>query len=475
MNININEIDNLLYGEKIRSSENICMFAGQISSGKSKFINNIIGFNWLPTATYETTSTPTYIKKGENIIQAVINGERIIFSADDIKKMRKGDIEPEKIYISSNNITIPKNITFVDMPGINSTDECNNRQFEKMLEKASAVFYFLGKRITFFDIAFLEKIEKQFVKLIIIRTKIDVINISEESVESVINDERAMLKNICPSADVYFVSLERKLIESEFDELQNYISHNLLDELETINKQNNNIMIRDKLIFIRDNLLSENSDTKENFKKFEINNKKKIRKIRKRLDNMENTVFIGINTAKINYLNLGRMYIKNNLSDGITKINIHCFIKKLLNDLNKWYILELEDILKGITDEEEIKAYNETDIISLSDIDKILDCADRTNISLFMYGYYYNYAEKTDDIFKDENQAFKYYTKIINKIFNVISSDFHNKYYQFLENVISEYKKILDKEKNLIISFIDTDKKELLIKIENYLEAIDNI
>ena len=56
--------------------ENVCILAGQFSTGKSKFLNKLIGIDCLPVGTYETTDTPAYVSKGED--SAILDRKSVV-------------------------------------------------------------------------------------------------------------------------------------------------------------------------------------------------------------------------------------------------------------------------------------------------------------------------------------------------------------------------------------------------------------
>lgn len=67
MNI-INEIEDFLgLAKKDIHDEIFCVLTGQFSSGKSRFMNKLIGQDYLPVGTREMTAVPTYIKNGEDM------------------------------------------------------------------------------------------------------------------------------------------------------------------------------------------------------------------------------------------------------------------------------------------------------------------------------------------------------------------------------------------------------------------------
>ena len=112
----INEIESFLGMNKTKLHKDfICVLKGQFSSGKSKFMNKLFGADYLPVGTREMTAVPTYIKKGKNL--ALIYKEKAFTEApvEEIKKIKKGECDYEKIELSISDLNTPENLIFIDI------------------------------------------------------------------------------------------------------------------------------------------------------------------------------------------------------------------------------------------------------------------------------------------------------------------------------------------------------------------------
>ena len=61
---------------------------GKMSSGKSTFINTLIGDNLFPTGHFQTTSTLTYIEKGDEVkMEVLFSDEHKETICDDVERI----------------------------------------------------------------------------------------------------------------------------------------------------------------------------------------------------------------------------------------------------------------------------------------------------------------------------------------------------------------------------------------------------
>lgn len=102
--------------------------AGKMSSGKSTFINTLIGKDLLPTGHFQTTSIITYIEHAEQpkMVVTYCDGHEQTFAAEDIKTCLKGLVSiPEK---------------FVDLPVTRINDLiANDETLEDVLLQKEAI------------------------------------------------------------------------------------------------------------------------------------------------------------------------------------------------------------------------------------------------------------------------------------------------------------------------------------------------
>lgn len=475
----IEEIEQFLSIEpKSDINENICMLAGQFSSGKSKFLNLLFGFECLPVGTYETTDVPTYIRKGETRVFSVTDGQKQEHLLSEVSQFRKGRNSSDCIYISYDRIQIPGNVIFVDMPGMNSVGGIQERQFEEILNQSGVVFYFLGKSITGFDVLMLKTIMKSPVKIVLVRTKIDCIHFSEESVEDVIEEERKLLHNMYPAAELYFVSLEMDCVGNQIGELKNYINIDLPGEISEMKykkqKQYVGKELRQQLLFLRGELLNHENRQEDIY--IEKNNKKKIRTFKRNLEAHESKIMEGLEAAKTNYLNLGKLYIEKNSIDGkIHKVEIQHYIMDLMESLEKWYRLEIEDALRQMDGLQISEDRKRKRIIMSGDIDRIIGSIEEQKNMLFShFTYWDDHSKDRSEVLDNLKDAINYWNEIIRNIFAPVFVSFHEDYSMFVREVIHKYEKNLKREKDILLPLLDLEEKAAIEKINTYLGVIEN-
>ena len=212
---------------------------GEFSSGKSTFINAIIGKDVLKHAATETTATVTYIynvlKDDERINTCVIertDGTKM--SLPDLDKLKDyttvnseinvaESIRSVSIYVNFLNVKYP--IMIADTPGLNGIADKHREITLDEIKKAHACIYLLssnGVKSTDFDfINILLNYQKKF---IFIQNFIDLLRTSEgETLQSKISKDNENLK-ICFGKDtsdidysVYGISAVKALAAKDLD------------------------------------------------------------------------------------------------------------------------------------------------------------------------------------------------------------------------------------------------------------------
>lgn len=473
MNENIRKIEDFLDINDHFICENLCMLAGQFSSGKSRFLNALIGFACLPMGTYETTDVPTYISKGEDMVISYADGKEQRHTFDEVKKLRKGSIVLDSIRISHHAADIPPGVMFVDMPGINSIDPRRDRQFEEVLKKSVVVLYFLGKQISTVDALYLDKMIGSGVKVIIVRTKIDRIVRSEERVKDVVDSERALYLRLFPDIDTYFISLEDECAVNELDMLKTYILDYLAEDIQKARITKEKTYIRNVLklglLAIREGVSKNQlAGSMADEKSYLINARKKSRETRRILEERQTLFFDGFDLAKKNYTKMGSMFIQGLGEERIVKADVEQFILCLMDGLKEWYKLELEDVLKQI----ELMTKIETkydNLLESVDIDNILNCAS-TSMLFGNISCYFKADNRVSDYFTTKREAEKYYNQVINRFFAEILMNFQDKYDGFIEETLRNYERQKTHEAKIVLPLVQEDYDGALAIIDKFLE-----
>lgn len=199
---------------KKRLSDNEFRIAvvGEFSSGKSTFINALLGKDILSHATTETTAVltriinvmPTDKRCGTGKIYMRNGTTTIIKNLDNLKeytttKSDKYNVVDEiakvELYLSLLNDSRP--IVIVDTPGLNGTASGHKEQTVEIIKEAHACLYLLPKRgFSDTDNESLQYLSKYQGSFIFIQNFIDTFNASEgETAESKIAEDRHILEN----------------------------------------------------------------------------------------------------------------------------------------------------------------------------------------------------------------------------------------------------------------------------------------
>lgn len=118
---------------------------GQFSSGKSSFLNALLGSEILPTGVVPVTAKPTFIKYApHNFLMALYNdGRQEYLSLSEIGAFvdqRKALKDVKHLYIYLNN-EILKDVSFIDTPGLNSRSNADTKETMQILRQANALIW----------------------------------------------------------------------------------------------------------------------------------------------------------------------------------------------------------------------------------------------------------------------------------------------------------------------------------------------
>ncbi len=166
----VDTIDNLI--ERVDVKEFKIAVVGEFSSGKSTFINAIIGQDLLKHATLETTATITYIhnvdkndKRKNTCIVNFINGtNKVLTDLSKLHEYTTTQSEIDVIYeISSVDIyinfidNIEEELIIVDTPGLNGLADKHRELTVQEIKQSHACIYLFQKRgISQTDIEFIK-------------------------------------------------------------------------------------------------------------------------------------------------------------------------------------------------------------------------------------------------------------------------------------------------------------------------------
>jgi predicted GTPase len=136
-----------LFLKKLYREEFIIAFCGHFSAGKSTMINQLTGEPILPSSPIPTSANLVKIRHTDKDFAKILyrNRKPLLFKGsyhfDTIKEFCKNGMEVESIEIGRTQSQLPKTLTVMDTPGIDSTDDAHRISTESALHLADMVFY----------------------------------------------------------------------------------------------------------------------------------------------------------------------------------------------------------------------------------------------------------------------------------------------------------------------------------------------
>lgn len=201
-----------------------------VSSGKSTFINSLLGEKILPSRNQACTSKILNIKNSEDdgvcaeVLKSHGQVEEIVdVSPESIIKYQKND-DNELLTISTNFLgRIEKKIEISDTPGINNSidlsDGKSTYKYLSTLRKATVIYIISALEIgTEDDLKALKIIEQlrkdKDIKLVILFNKIDEINLEEEDIDEIKQNITELLHHsgVTGNIPIYMISSKAALL-----------------------------------------------------------------------------------------------------------------------------------------------------------------------------------------------------------------------------------------------------------------------
>ncbi|HZG71939.1 MAG TPA: dynamin family protein, partial [Chondromyces sp.] len=136
-----------LFLRKLHDEEFIVAFCGHFSAGKSTMINELTGEKLLPSSPIPTSANLVKIHHADEDYAKVYykNKKPLLFQApyrfEKVKEFCKNGDEVEAIEIGHGESNLPQEITVMDTPGVDSTDDAHRISTESALHLADMVFY----------------------------------------------------------------------------------------------------------------------------------------------------------------------------------------------------------------------------------------------------------------------------------------------------------------------------------------------
>ena len=270
--------DFILYDRLI--GKNIIALGGGFSSGKSSFLNAIMGRNVLPSDIDPSTSVPTYIVRGDkhevvgiNVFDAIVQ-----MQPRDIKKIAHGfgevaDEDDEKVtdavtlghVLESIFFSTPlhkyENVAFLDTPGYSKPDsekysaKTDEQIARGQLNSSNYILWFVqadAGTITEEDVKFIRTLREDIPKLIVVN-KADKKNLTD--LKEIISKIRSslVLKGIRYTDVCAFTSKGEQICDSELSQFLEEESDRLRGQIEAWNSRSyeSNFARNFKILFVR--------------------------------------------------------------------------------------------------------------------------------------------------------------------------------------------------------------------------------
>ncbi|MGL5150083.1 MAG: dynamin family protein [Clostridium sp.] len=218
------------------------VLVGEFSSGKSTFLNALMGDRILPSYTTETTATINYLKHKEKSP----HGEegKVYFNDGSFKLLEKVNSEGIKRYTTTDSyedvvkkishmdiyldsIFLEGNLTLVDTPGLKGIADGHREITEEEIKRAHAcIFMFKSNQPgSNTDFEFLKDIKSKFNTIIFVLNKIDSIKESEgETPQKIINEIKERYKQKFPNErtipEIWGVSAYEALVARSDEKLE---------------------------------------------------------------------------------------------------------------------------------------------------------------------------------------------------------------------------------------------------------------
>lgn len=218
-------------------------FCGHFSAGKSSLINHLIAEGLLPTSPIPTSANIVKVQVGEPLARITFtDGKKIEFlppyNVEEIKNYCLDGETVRLVEIQHPSDNFPPNVSIMDTPGIDSTDDAHRLATESILHLSDVIFYVMDYNHvqSELNLNFTKMINDRQIKLFLVINQIDKHREQEMSFEEFKHGVRdAFLRwNVQPQG-IFFTSINNlNHPNNQLNELINVI-HSL------INGKNNDI------------------------------------------------------------------------------------------------------------------------------------------------------------------------------------------------------------------------------------------
>ncbi len=176
--VNADKIKQLMH--KVYSNHYIIGFTGHYSAGKSSLINHLFADDVLPTSPIPTSANIVKVTSGEPLATVTFkDGRRYEFlppyNMDVIKNFCLDGNAVDLVEIQHPSNKIPPNVSIMDTPGIDSTDDAHRLATESVLHLADVLFFVMDYNHvqSELNLNFTKEVTSRKIKLFLVINQID--------------------------------------------------------------------------------------------------------------------------------------------------------------------------------------------------------------------------------------------------------------------------------------------------------------
>ncbi|SDY62374.1 dynamin family protein [Thermoactinomyces sp. DSM 45892] len=231
-----NKLQDLM--RKVFYQEFSIAFCGHFSAGKSSMMNELFGEQILPTSPIPTSANVVEIRNGANQVTLVLtSGERYTFAGsyidEDLRELCKNGEDIVAVEISKESISLPKGVSLLDTPGVDSTDDAHRIATESTLHMADFILFMMDYNHVQSEgnLQFLKGLAERNKKIYIVINQIDKHRDQELSFENYQQSVKQTFENWDLQVEgIYYTSLrdldhEHNELDSLKSDLHKWIEH----------------------------------------------------------------------------------------------------------------------------------------------------------------------------------------------------------------------------------------------------------
>lgn len=215
--------------EKLRDNEFVIGFCGHFSAGKSSMINELTGVHLLPSSPIPTSANVVKVKTGRAYARVYFKHQDPIefpypYNIKEIKAFCVDGDEVDAVEISHPSEELPKGISVMDTPGIDSTDDAHRVATESTLHLADVILYVMDYNHVQSELNFnfTKMVKEHGKKVYLVINQIDKHNEYELSFDSfqkgVVDSFRNW--NVEPDGIFYTTLREKEHVHNDLDRLK---------------------------------------------------------------------------------------------------------------------------------------------------------------------------------------------------------------------------------------------------------------